>query len=128
MGVETSPETFPKRLRLRKRREYLQAQRVGRRLASAHFIVYARANGSRRPRLGITVSRKVGKAHVRNRVKRLVREVFRRTRQEFPSGMDIVVVAKSEIAPPTFVETREELVGLVRRLESSRGPARREGR
>lgn len=126
--METSAEAFPKRFRLRKRREYLQAQRVGRRLTSPHFIVYARSNGSRRPRLGITVSRKVGKAHVRNRVKRLVREVFRRAREEFPSGMDFVVVAKSEIDPPDLAQTREELLGLARRLEQNRPGPRRESR
>jgi ribonuclease P protein component len=126
--METSGEAFPKRFRLRKRREYLQAQRVGRRLTSPHFIVYARPNGSRRPRLGITVSRKVGKAHVRNRLKRLVREVFRRARQEFPSGMDFVVVAKSEIAPPDLLQTRDELLGLVRRFDAARPAPRRDNR
>lgn len=126
--METSSEAFPKRFRLRKRREYLQAQRLGRRVVSAHFIVYAKPNGSSRPRLGVTVSRKVGKAHDRNRIKRLIREVFRQARPEFPAGVDFVVVAKSEVATPTFIETREELLAMARRLENGRPAPRRESR
>ena len=126
--METSSEAFPKRFRLRKRREYLQAQRVGRRLTSPHFIVYARNNGVSVARIGITVSRKVGKAHVRNRVKRLIREVFRRDRQAFPGGMDFVVVAKSEVGLPDLQETRDELVSLVRRMERVRTAPRRDNR
>ena len=126
--METSPEAFPKRFRLRKRRDYLQAQRVGRRLTSPHFIVYARPNGSRRPRLGITVSRKVGKAYVRNRINRLVREVFRRSRPDFPTGMDFVVVAKSEITPADFAQTRDDLLSVARRFDQPRPAPRREPR
>lgn len=46
------------------------------------------------PRIGITVTRKVGNAVQRNRVKRVVREVFRRNRERFPRGCDIVWIAR----------------------------------
>ncbi|MFN9809143.1 MAG: ribonuclease P protein component, partial [Deltaproteobacteria bacterium] len=46
------------------------------------------------PRIGITVTKKVGNAVARNRVKRLVREVFRQERARFPEGCDIVFIAK----------------------------------
>jgi ribonuclease P protein component len=108
-------EGFPKRLRLRKRREYLLAQRVGRRFTSTHFIFYLRPNGGRPARLGVTVSRKVGKAHDRNRIKRLLREVFRRAKAHLPNGLDIVVVARNDQAPPSFDETRNELLSAVAR-------------
>lgn len=80
---------------------------------SAHFVFYLRPNGGRPARLGITVSRKVGKAHDRNRVKRLLREVFRRARALLPVGIDIVAVARSEQTCPTLDETRAELLGAV---------------
>ena len=73
---------------------------------SPHFVFYLRPNGGRPARLGITVSRKVGKAHDRNRVKRLLREVFRRSRALMPVGVDIVAVARSEQTCPTLDETR----------------------
>ncbi len=126
--METSSEAFPKRYRLRKRREFLQAQRSGRRLASPHFVVYLRPNGGRRQRLGITVSRKVGKAHLRNRLKRLIREVFRRERLVFPAGIDFVVVAKSDVSLPDLPQVREELLSAARRAESLRPAPRRDGR
>ena len=64
-------------------------------MVTAHFIVYGRTNGRPISRLGITVSRKVGKAVVRNRVKRLVREAFRRNREALPTGLDLVFVARA---------------------------------
>ncbi len=88
-------EGLPKRLRLRRRRQYLAVQRSPNRVVTPHFIVYGRTNGRSHTRLGITVSRKVGKAVVRNRVKRLVREAFRRNRGALPTGLDLVLVARA---------------------------------
>jgi ribonuclease P protein component len=61
------------------------------------------------PRLGVTVSRKVGGAVVRNRVKRTLREWFRRTRSQLPDGTDWVVIARSAAAGVPSAELVEEL-------------------
>jgi ribonuclease P protein component len=87
--------------------------------------VYGRPNGGRPTRLGITVSRKVGKAHVRNRVKRLVREAFRRHRGEMPRGLDLVLVARNDRPADDFRQVVEELIGAARRLEGQMAAERR---
>jgi len=67
-------------------------------------------NGLGRSRLGITASRKVGGAVVRNRVKRLIREVFRLHKEIFPRGCDIVISAGKSAGDLDFRKVREELL------------------
>ncbi len=69
--------------------------RQGRSLANRHFVLYCFANpASERPRLGLSVSRKVGGAVQRNHVKRLLREAFAQVQDELVAHHDIVVVAR----------------------------------
>jgi ribonuclease P protein component len=69
-----------------------------------------------RARLGITVSKKVGKAVVRNQVKRWVKESYRRMSELAPPATDLVVVARTGAAESSFAATSSELRGLLRRL------------
>ena len=64
--------------------------------ANAHLAVYARPNRSNTNRVGITVSKKLGKAHIRNRVRRRLREIYRLNEDKFLPGWDIVVVARTK--------------------------------
>lgn len=84
---------FPSSCRLRTSRDYTQAWRLGRRCHTAHLMVIA-GPGLAEVRLGISVSRKVGNAVCRNRIKRWIREYFRRHRNEVHAGVDLSVVAK----------------------------------
>ena len=118
---------FSKKVRLRKRRDYLFVQRSRHRVVTAHFIVYGRGQRERSARLGITVSRKVGKAHDRNMIKRRVREAFRINQDKMPVGWDIVLVARQGRGVGTFDEVQSELLRAARELPSSAGkhPRRR---
>jgi ribonuclease P protein component len=87
-------EKFPKSARLRKRPEFLTLSRTGRKIHSAHFVIVSGKNQGGATRLGITVSSKVGNAVVRNRIKRSVREMFRRRRHELCAGLDVLVIAR----------------------------------
>ena len=66
------------------------------------MVLYARKNRTGTNRVGITVSKKLGKAHIRNRVRRRLREVYRIHEDRFQPGWDIVVVARSRAIEAPF--------------------------
>ncbi len=95
--------------RLRCRREFLRVQRKGNRGVTSHFVVYARIVPTQAfSRLGLTVSRKVGNAVVRNKVKRRLREIFRRNKQHFPVGYDFVMIARPGTVELSFEELHQQ--------------------
>jgi ribonuclease P protein component len=104
---------FSKSERVLNRKDFVNLNRFGRKLRTAHFTVFVAGNGLDHSRLGITASRKIGGAVVRNRVKRLVREVFRLHKGFFPAGCDIVVSAKKGADDLDSRKVREELLELV---------------
>jgi ribonuclease P protein component len=77
------------------------------------MVTCGNSNGVKR--LGITVTKKTGNAVFRNRMKRLIREFFRRNKDLFPAGYDVVVMAKKSIPPLTYQETERELTELFTR-------------
>ena len=94
--VTLLPGAFSKDDRLLRRSDYLRLARDGKRLQNRQFIAYICKNELNRCRLGITVTRKVGKAAKRNRIKRLAREYFRQNRHIFRDHWDISLIAKKE--------------------------------
>jgi ribonuclease P protein component len=98
-----------------------------RRSVSDHWlIVYGRENGLPHLRLGLSVSRKVGPAVHRNRLRRLYREAFRLTRQAMPVGLDIVLIPRRP-DEPTLEVLKQSLPKLVnsvaKKLASDKKPA-----
>ena len=71
-------------------------------VADGFLVLYARKNRLPENRVGITVSKKLGKAHIRNRTRRRIREVYRLNEEAFRPGWDIVVVARSKAVDAPF--------------------------
>jgi ribonuclease P protein component len=114
--ANTTSEEFPHKVRIVRSLDYRMLYSEGRKIQSERFVLFGRENGIRHHRLGITVSRKVGGAVVRNRIKRLFREIFRRSCVEIPNQYDIVVNAKSGCVGASFVELRAEFISSAQRL------------
>ncbi|MCK9461006.1 MAG: ribonuclease P protein component [Proteobacteria bacterium] len=123
--VRPTDERFPKGVRIRKRTEYLEIQRAGAALHGRLLIGIVRRAGDRaETRLGITTTKKLGPAVVRNRIRRLVREAFRRNRDALPAGLDLVVVAKRASRGCTAAAIADELLELGRRAARHAEPSR----
>ena len=71
-------------------------------VADSYLVLYARRNRQEGNRVGITVSKKLGKAHLRNRTRRRIREVYRLNEERFRPGWDIVVVARTKAVDAPF--------------------------
>jgi ribonuclease P protein component len=101
--------TFPKAKHIRKRGEFLKLQQVGRRRAGTRFVVITAPGRTDVSRLGITASRRVGGAVVRNRIKRMVREFFRTHDDRIQPPRDVVVIAKPAAAGADYADVKREL-------------------
>jgi ribonuclease P protein component len=97
---------------LRRRSQFQRAQEQGRRFRRRHLLLFVVAEAGEGVQLGLTVSRKVGNAVTRNRVRRRLREIGRTQREQLATGCDFVVVALPSAANATFVELFEDLTWL----------------
>lgn len=85
--------------------------------ANSCLVLYARKNRTETNRVGITVSKKLGKAVVRNRVRRRLREIYRLNEEKFLPGWDIVIVARSRAVEVSFQKLNESLLSLAERAD-----------
>jgi ribonuclease P protein component len=124
-----APRGRPKRGRLSRSAEFERVYRQGRSVGNRFLVLYAFPRtpdvaGADGPRLGLSVSRKVGGAVDRNRVKRLLREAFAGELERVPPDHDVVVVARPEARE---LAEREGLEGMRRELGELVGRALSEG-
>ena len=83
--------------------------------ANSLLVLYARTNRTGKNRVGITASKKLGKAVVRNRVRRRLREVYRLNEEKFQPGWDIVVVARSRCITAGFEKLTSAYLSLAQK-------------
>lgn len=107
---------------MRRKVDFDRAYASGRRIPSKSFTLIAHEAGHGQPRLGVTVSKTVGGAVVRNAVRRRVREAFRRNRGAIPGGADIVVHVRPSAAGIPFAALEAELREALRRCGKAGRP------
>ena len=90
--------------------------RSGNQAGNRYLVLYCRPNRSRENRVGITVSNKLGKAVVRNRVRRRLREIYRLNESRFRPGFDLVVVARSRAIGASFSQLTGAYLSLADKL------------
>ena len=105
----TGPRPFGRDRRIRKRADFLRVQSEGQRASTPHFtLLVALGPDSGASRLGIVVTKKIGNAVARNRVKRVCRECFRLWPDFVPGGIDLVVIAREGAPELGMAEVRGE--------------------
>ena len=85
--------------------------------ADGYLVLYARKNRTPENRVGITVSKKLGKAHVRNRTRRRLREVYRLNLDRLKPGYDIILVARGRTLTASWKELNDTFLRLCRKLD-----------
>lgn len=102
-----------------KRPAFLECFAKGRKRNSANFLIFSLERGTEQTRIGITVSKKVGNAVRRNRIKRLLREFFRLHKELFLPGVDYSFVVKKNFSLNTFNDLVQELSPFLQRMRKS---------
>lgn len=123
--MTSPPLRFPRAMRLSGEKAFDRVFAAKLRAGRGAIVVHGAPNGLEHARLGLSVSRRVGNAVVRNRVKRRIREAFRLSQHELPRGLDLVVVARSAQMPPLAecqTTLRSAAATLARGMASSPAP------
>ena len=102
---------------LKKNYEFRRVYNKGKSGVSPLLVVYARPNRGGRNRLGVTVSTKLGKAVVRNRVRRRLREIYRLSQPELKQGYDVVLVARTRAVSASYSDLSRAYRRVCEKLE-----------
>lgn len=116
-----SGQRFRRADRILRSTDFERVYKEGARVTSASFAVFALPNTLGRSRLGLTVTRKFGNAVLRNRHKRIVREIFRKNRVAFDDARDYVINIRSSAAGRPYRLLESELTCTVAKIKPRAG-------
>ena len=111
---------FSREERIRKRREYQQTYQRADKFQASYFVLYILENSLPHNRLGITVSRKIGKSVMRSRIKRRLREIFRTNKILISPPADLVINVKRSARGASSQQLEEDFVSVLERWEQER--------
>ncbi|WP_298831684.1 ribonuclease P protein component [uncultured Planococcus sp.] len=98
-----------KHQRIKKNKEFQQIFKKGKSFANRQFIVYVMKNEQPEFRLGLSVSKKVGNAVARNRIKRYIRQTFLELKDDLLPNADYIIIARPQAASLDFHESKKSL-------------------
>ncbi|MGC9321375.1 MAG: ribonuclease P protein component [Kosmotogaceae bacterium] len=91
-------QSLSKNERLRRKADFDRVFKKGKSIVDPFFVVLYVKNGLPFSRIGVSIKRKFGKANLRNRLRRLVKEVYRTNKSAFPNGYDILFIARKDLS------------------------------
>lgn len=105
-----------KKYKLRKNNEFRTVYRRGKSISNELLVLYLYRNGKNNfNRFGVSVSKKVGKSVIRNRVRRLIKESYRLNSQGLKQGYDLVVIARTNSKGKNYKQIESSLMNLFKR-------------
>jgi len=104
--------------RLARRQDFTRVYRLGRSSANRQFVIYAMANKrNEKIRVGVSTSKKLGGAVVRNRLRRRVKEIVRLHIDEIARGFDLIVIVRNPAVQMDYQEMEKSLLHAIRRAD-----------
>ncbi|MBD2860720.1 MULTISPECIES: ribonuclease P protein component [Paenibacillus] len=113
-----------KELRLTRREDFNKIYRYGKSAANQQYVVYSLPNPRiERFRMGVSVSKKLGSAVVRNRIRRVLKEIVRLNEQKIRSHYDFVVIARKPVVEMDYQAMEKSLMHVLKRAQMIRNPS-----
>ncbi len=112
---EATDQRFPKSDRILKRELFRRVYDTGKKIQARFFTAFILPNSQQQSRIGITATRKTGNSVERNRLRRRVRELYRRNKWRVPPGIDIVINVKDGLARAGYDEIEKDFAKMLER-------------